>query len=50
MVEAMLDYLERWLEQNILQTLNSPDEPLSRLQHMCDRMNEVYEGVLRPSV
>ena len=25
MVETMLDYLESWLEQNILQTLNSPD-------------------------
>jgi AcrR family transcriptional regulator len=57
MVEAMLDYLECWLEQNILQTLNSPDEPLFRLQHMCDseallrsadRVNEVYEGGKQP--
>ncbi len=48
MVEAMLDYLECWLEQNILQTLNSPDEPLFRLQHMCDRVNEAYEGGKQP--
>ena len=48
MVEAMLDYLESWLDQNIVQTLNSPGEPLSRLQHMCDRVNEVYEGGKQP--
>lgn len=48
MVEAMLDYLESWLDQNIVQTLNSPGEPLSRLRHMCDRVNEVYEGGKQP--
>jgi hypothetical protein len=48
MVEAMLDYLESWLDQNIVQTLNSSGEPLSRLQHMCDRINEVYEGGKQP--
>jgi AcrR family transcriptional regulator len=48
MVEVVLDYLECWLEQNVVQTLNSPGEPLSRLQHMCDRVNEVYEGGKQP--
>ena len=48
MVEAVVNYLECWLDQNILQTLNSPGEPLSRLQHMCDRVNEVYDGGKQP--
>ncbi|WNZ27252.1 TetR/AcrR family transcriptional regulator [Leptolyngbya sp. NK1-12] len=48
MVEAVLDYLERWLNQNILQVLNGPGEPLSRLQQMCDRLNQVYEGGHQP--
>ena len=48
MVETVLDYLERWMDQNILQTLNSPGEPLSRLQQMCDRVSEVYEGGKQP--
>lgn len=48
MVETVLDYLERWLEQNILQRLNTPGDPLSRLQHMCDRLSEVYEGGKQP--
>lgn len=48
MVEAVLDYLERWLDQNILQPLNSPGDSLSRLRQMCDRVNEVYEGGNQP--
>ena len=48
MVEAMLDYLESWLDQNIVQTLNSSGEPLFRLQQMCDRVNEVYEEGKQP--
>ncbi|MBW4449090.1 MAG: TetR/AcrR family transcriptional regulator [Spirirestis rafaelensis WJT71-NPBG6] len=48
MVEVVLDYLECWLDQNVVQTLNSRGEPLSRLQHMCDRVNEVYEGGKQP--
>lgn len=48
MVEAVLNYLEIWLDQNILQTLNSPNEPLSRLRQMCERVNEVYDGGKQP--
>lgn len=50
MVEAALDYLECWLEQNILQVIRSPGEPLTRFQLMCDRVNEVYEGGQEPCV
>lgn len=48
MVETVLDYLERWLEQNILQLLKSPGDPISRLQGMCDRLSESYEGGKQP--
>lgn len=48
MVEAVLDYLEHWMEQNILQLLKSQDDPKSRLQLMCDRLSEVYDGGKQP--
>lgn len=48
MVAVVLDYLERWLDQNVLQLLKQPGEPLLRLQQMCDRVNEVYEGGKQP--
>jgi TetR/AcrR family transcriptional regulator, lmrAB and yxaGH operons repressor len=48
MVEAVLDYLEGWLDQNVLQIIRSPGEPLTRLQLMCDHVNEVYEGGQQP--
>lgn len=48
MVETVLDYLDRWFEQNILQVLQHPGDPLGRLQQMCDRLNSVYEGGEQP--
>lgn len=48
MVETVLNYLEGWLEQNILQILNSPGDALFRLQQMCDRLNQLYEGGKQP--
>jgi TetR/AcrR family transcriptional regulator, lmrAB and yxaGH operons repressor len=50
MVETVLDYLERWMDQNILQMLKNPGDPMSRLQQMCDRVSEVYEGGKQPCV
>lgn len=48
MVETVLDYLDCWMEQNILQKLKTPGDPLARLQQMCDRLSEVYEGGNQP--
>ncbi|HEY9662784.1 MAG TPA: TetR/AcrR family transcriptional regulator, partial [Allocoleopsis sp.] len=48
MVEAVLDYLEHWMDQNILQMLKRPGDPQSRLQQMCDRLSLVYEGGKQP--
>jgi AcrR family transcriptional regulator len=48
MVEVVLDYLQQWLERNILQLLNQPGTPSAQLQQMCDRLNELYEGGQKP--
>jgi TetR/AcrR family transcriptional repressor of lmrAB and yxaGH operons len=48
MVETVLDHLERWMDQNIIQKLQSADAPVTRLQQMCDRLSEVYEGGKQP--
>lgn len=48
MVESVLDYLADWLERNVLQSLRSPGEPRDRLQTMCDRLCEVYDGGRQP--
>lgn len=48
MVETVLDYLKQWMDQNIVQPLQSAGEPIVRLQHMCDRLREVYDGGKQP--
>lgn len=48
MVKTVLDYLESWMDRNILQVLKGSGDPVSRLQQMCDRLGEVYEGGKQP--
>ena len=48
MVEAVLDFLERWLGENILVALHSEGDALTRLRRMCDRLSELYEGGHQP--
>jgi AcrR family transcriptional regulator len=48
MVETVLDYLHCWMEQNILHRLQGEGGPITRLQQMCDRLSEVYEGGKQP--
>ena len=48
MVEAVLDYLEKWFRENILPALESEGEAVTRLQLMCDRLNELYHGGEQP--
>jgi TetR/AcrR family transcriptional repressor of lmrAB and yxaGH operons len=48
MVEVVLNFLENWLDQNILQPLSRPGDALARLQGMCDRLSEFYEGGQQP--
>ncbi|GAB4139316.1 MAG: TetR/AcrR family transcriptional regulator [Cyanobacteria bacterium J069] len=48
MVVSVLDYLDHWLDQNILQALSQPGDPQDRLQRMCDRLGEVYDDGRQP--
>lgn len=48
MVDTVLDYLERWLDQKVLQPLATPGDGITRLRHMCDRLGEAYEGGKQP--
>jgi AcrR family transcriptional regulator len=48
MVETVIDFLENWLAQNILQPLSSPGDARMRLRQMCDRLSELYEGGQEP--
>lgn len=48
MVETVLDFLQQWLAQNILTALTSQGDALTRLQRMCDRLSELYEGGHQP--
>jgi AcrR family transcriptional regulator len=44
MVNAVLEYLENWLSENILKPLRDREKASDRLSEMCDRVNELYQG------
>ncbi len=48
MVEAVLDFFQQWLAQNILVALSSQGDAFTRLRRMCDRLSELYEGGHQP--
>jgi TetR/AcrR family transcriptional regulator, lmrAB and yxaGH operons repressor len=48
MVMTVLDYLQDFMEQNILSALQSEGDVSAKFQRMCDRFNEVYEGGKKP--
>jgi TetR/AcrR family transcriptional regulator, lmrAB and yxaGH operons repressor len=48
MVQAVMDYLERWLGENVLPSLQGEGTTLEKLQRMCDRLSELYEAGRQP--
>lgn len=48
MVATVLDFLEQWFEQHILQVLRSQEDASTRLQRMCEQIGELYEGGQQP--
>jgi TetR/AcrR family transcriptional regulator, lmrAB and yxaGH operons repressor len=48
MVQAVMDYLERWLAENVLPSLQGEGAALEKLQRMCDRLSELYEAGRQP--
>jgi TetR/AcrR family transcriptional regulator, lmrAB and yxaGH operons repressor len=50
MVLAVMDYLERWLAENVLPSLAGDGTALEKLQRMCDRLSELYEAGRQPCI
>ncbi len=48
MVRTVLDFVEQWLQQHVLQALRTEGEPQLRLERMCDQLSELYEGGQQP--
>jgi AcrR family transcriptional regulator len=48
MVTAVLEYIERWLKENILKALHSEGNVLTRLERMCEAIDKLYEGGQQP--
>jgi TetR/AcrR family transcriptional regulator, lmrAB and yxaGH operons repressor len=48
MVTTVLDYLQDFMEQNILSALQSEGDVSAKFQRMCDRLSEVYENGGQP--
>lgn len=48
MVQAVMNYLERWLAENVLPSLQGDDTALEKLHRMCDRLSELYEAGQQP--
>jgi AcrR family transcriptional regulator len=48
MVQAVMDYLERWLAENVLPSLQGDGTALEKLQQMSDRLSELYEAGQQP--
>ncbi|MBD1857946.1 MULTISPECIES: TetR/AcrR family transcriptional regulator [Leptolyngbya] len=50
MVQAVMDYLDAWLAEHVLPTLQGDDSALEKLQRMCDRLSELYEAGRQPCI
>jgi TetR/AcrR family transcriptional regulator, lmrAB and yxaGH operons repressor len=48
MVQEVMNYLDRWLAENVLSNLQGNGTALEKLQQMCDRLSELYEAGRMP--
>jgi TetR/AcrR family transcriptional regulator, lmrAB and yxaGH operons repressor len=48
MVQSVMDYLERWLAENVFPCLQGEQTALEKLHRMCDRLSELYEAGQQP--
>ncbi len=48
MVQAVMEYLERWLAEKVLPSLEGEGTALEKLHRMCDRLSELYEAGQQP--
>lgn len=50
MVQAVMDYLDRWLAENVLPSLQGNGTALEKLQRMCNRLSDLYEAGRQPCI
>jgi TetR/AcrR family transcriptional regulator, lmrAB and yxaGH operons repressor len=50
MVQAVMDYLDRWLAENVLPSLHGNGTALEKLQRMCNRLSDLYEAGRQPCI
>lgn len=48
MVRATLDYSQRWFVENIIDVLEAEGTAVEKLEHMCDRLNALYDSGQQP--
>jgi TetR/AcrR family transcriptional regulator, lmrAB and yxaGH operons repressor len=48
MVQSVMSYLDRWLAENVLPSLQGEGTAMEKLQQMCDRLSELYEAGQQP--
>lgn len=48
MVQAVMDYLDQWLAEKVLPSLQGNGSALKKLRQMCDRLSELYEAGQQP--
>ncbi len=50
MVEAVMAYVDRWVEENLLPTLQGTDEAKIRFVRMGDRLMDLYDSGHQPCI
>jgi len=50
MVETVLDYIDQWMEKNLLIPLRGEGDAAAKLQQMSDRLYDLYDGGNQPCV
>jgi TetR/AcrR family transcriptional regulator, lmrAB and yxaGH operons repressor len=48
MVTTVLDFLQDWMAQNILPALQTKGSVVAKMELMCDRFNQIYQGGEKP--
>lgn len=48
MMQATLEYTQRWFSENVMPVLQQEGPALARLEQMCDRLNNLYASGEQP--
>ncbi len=50
MVKSVLDYLEKWFNDNVVSVLEGEGDTVMRFQQMCNNLSNLYEEGQKPSL